>query len=35
VRYQWNACQHLSRNWISSWCVSCHWWCPYWDLLSI
>jgi hypothetical protein len=24
VRYQWNASQYLSRNWISSWCVSCH-----------
>jgi hypothetical protein len=23
MRYWWNACQYLSRNWISSWCVSC------------
>jgi hypothetical protein len=24
VRYQRNECQYLARNWISSWCVSCH-----------
>jgi hypothetical protein len=34
VHYQWNACQHLVRKWILSWCVLCHLWCPYWDLVS-
>jgi hypothetical protein len=24
MRYQWNAYQYMSRNWILSWCVSCH-----------
>jgi hypothetical protein len=24
VRCQWNACQYVSRNWISSWRWSCH-----------
>jgi hypothetical protein len=24
MRFQWHACQHVQRNWISSWRVSCH-----------
>jgi len=31
VSYQWNSGQYLVRNWVSSQCVLCYWWCPYWD----